>query len=471
VSLAAAAALTLVLQAPPARGFVHEAGVTFADRDGTRLALDLVRPRGDGPFPLMLCLHGGGWRQGDRREMLGVMEDWTRAGYAAATASYRLVPEATWPAQLDDAVAALAFLRTHAARFHLDKERVGATGFSAGAQLALLLGCDAARTSAAGGAVRAVVSYFAPTDMRGLEHAHDFGGEVVRALAAGKPLADLSPAAFVDAGDAPVLTLHGEDDRLVPPGQAEALHARLRGARVPNQLEIVRRAGHGWGGQKLERTQALALEFAGRYLRGGDLPLLAAEDFDGGTEAFELRAAAAFEIREESRRCLALARRSDYTPPVRSPTALAILHAPAVTDFVLDVDVRSTTAEYPHRDLCVVFGWQSPTRFYYAHLASKPDEHAHGVFLVDGRDRVNVAKSRDGGMRWDDAWHRVRVQRDAAMAVAVFVDDFATPVMTATDTTLASGRVGVGSFDDCGEFDALRLYGHPAPDTRPPAWR
>lgn len=461
--LAAAAVLSAVLQAPPAHDFVTESDVVFADRGGDTLALDLVRPSGDGPFPLMLCLHGGGWRQGDRREMRAIVVDWARAGFAAATSSYRLVPQATWPAQLDDALAALAFLRTHAARFHLDKERIGATGFSAGGQLALLLGFDAARTEAAGGPVRAVVSYFAPTDLRGLDRARGFAGQLVRAVAAGAPLADLSPVTFVDAGDAPILTLHGTDDPVVPAAQAETLHERLRAAHVPNRLELLEGAGHGWGGRQLARTQALARGFAARYLRGGDLPLLVAEDFDAGMEAFETWPAAAFEVRAEPRRCLALTRKSDYAPPVRSPTALAVLRAPPVADFVLDVDLRSTTREYPHRDLCIVFAWQSPTRFYYVHLASEPDDRAHGVFLVDGRDRVNVTTRRDGGMRWGDGWHRVRVQRSAANGVAVFAGDFVTPVMTATDTTLGAGRVGVGSFDDQGEFDALRLYGQAAP--------
>lgn len=433
--LASALVASLSLQNATANDFVVATDVVFAERGSQRLALDLVRPRGDGPFPTMLCLHGGGWRQGDRHEMLAIVEDWARAGYVAATASYRLVPEGTWPAPLDDCVAALAFLRANAARFHLDRGRIGATGFSAGGHLALLLGLDDERTAAAGGPVRLVVNYFGPTDLRMFAQAR---------------------------GPGPVLTLHGSDDRLVPVHQAEALHAHLRQAGVPNELSILDGRGHGWRGDDLRRTQAQARAFADLYMRAGALPLLVAEDFDGEASAVELFAPEAFVTRSAPRRCLALTGKSTYAPPVRSPTALAVLRAPRVTDFVLDVDVRSTTAEYGHRDLCVFFGYQSPTRFYYAHLATKPDDHAHGIFLVDDRDRVNIVRTRSAGMRWGDGWRRVRVRRDTASGdIEVFVDDFAEPILTAQDTTLTAGRVGVGSFDDLGEFAALRLYGRP----------
>lgn len=444
-----------------AQDFLEKRDLVFAEVDGQQLAMDLMLPRGDGLRPAILCLHGGGWNSGDRSHVRVVVQDWARAGYVAATASYRLSTTHTWPAQLEDVAGAVRFLRQEAKSFGIDPERIAATGFSAGGHLALMLGCDAARTASAGGAVRAVVNYFGPTDLRGLQQ---FGGAagVVRQLAGDQPFADLSPLVFVDAGDAPVITLHGRDDSLVPFRQAEALHGKLRRAGVPQRLELLDDAGHGWSGRRFVATQASARAFVDTYLRAGDLPLCYAADFAAGEPSLELIGGRAWRIVGEglgraSR--LVLGAKSAYVPTVRSPTALALVPEVDVGAFVLDVDARSTTAEYGHRDLVLVFGYQAPDRFYYAHLASKPDDRAHGVFLVNGADRVNITKTRDDGMRWRDGWHRLRVRRDAAGAIAVFADDFAEPKLTASDLTLPHGRVGVGSFDDCGEFDAVRVYG------------
>ena len=145
--------------------------------------------------------------------------------------------------------------------------------------------------------------------------------------------------------------------------------------------------------------------------------------------------------------------RGKRVPDVTTHPVISVAVKHASIDYELAEDPR-------HRDLCVVFGYQSPTRFYYVHLASTPDDRAHGVFLVDDADRVNITKTRNEGMRWGDVWHRVRVRRQVEDGtVEVFVDDFAAPAITAKDTTLGSGRVGFGSFDDCGAFDAVRLYG------------
>ena len=437
-----------------------ERDIVFAEPGGTRLALDVVRPAKGERLPAMLGLHGGGWSRGNRQNMHGIAADWAKAGYVAVTPSYRLVPKATWPAQLDDVVAALAFLRENAERFHLDPERIGATGFSAGGHLALMLGLDEARTAPAGGPVRVVVNYFGPTDMRDLEQFKQAGG-MVRALAGDAKFADLSPAAFVSVGDAPVITFQGTEDHLVHPRQAKALDVLLRKTSIATQLELLEGLGHGWSGKELIGTQATARAYAGRYLHA-DAPLLFATDFDADTDrgAFELFSETAWERHTDGRSVLALAKKSDYAPPHRSPTGLAVLREPVVGSFTLDVDARSTTAEYGHRDLVLVFGWQSPSRYYYAHLATKPDDRAHGVFLVSDADRTNIVQTKSEGVQWGDHWHRLRVRRDVASGkIEVFVDDFGTPVLTATDKTFGSGRVGFGSFDDLGEFDAVRLYG------------
>ena len=153
-------------------------------------------------------------------------------------------------------------------------------------------------------------------------------------------------------------------------------------------------------------------------------------------------------------------RTSDYAPPVRSPLNIALLDGHEAGDLQLDVLVRSTVADYDHRDVCLVFGYRDPSHFYYAHLAKKADEHANSIFIVDGKPRVSIASERTPGTDWDDGWHRLRVRREEASGkTEVFLDDLEKPVMRAEDRTFPRGRVGIGSFDDTADFAELRLRG------------
>jgi hypothetical protein len=148
---------------------------------------------------------------------------------------------------------------------------------------------------------------------------------------------------------------------------------------------------------------------------------------------------------------------STYAPPHRSPLAMALIGDALFDDFVLEVEVLQTGREYGHRDLCLFFGFESPARFYYAHLATTPDEHAHNVFLVDGADRRAIAPVAEKGVEWSDTWHLVRLSRIDGM-IRVFFDDMTTPVIEASDATLGAGRIGLGSFDDTGRFRNARVW-------------
>ncbi|MEM7305334.1 MAG: hypothetical protein AAF682_01625 [Planctomycetota bacterium] len=161
---------------------------------------------------------------------------------------------------------------------------------------------------------------------------------------------------------------------------------------------------------------------------------------------------------EGEREYLELAEGSGYRPPHRSPRSIALVTQYRYGDFVLDVDAQQIGREYGHRDLCLFFGYQSPERFYYVHLATEPDQNAHNVFLVDGADRRNLLAPQERGVDWGAGWHHLRLERDAEEGtVRVFFDDMVTPVLEARDTTLSWGRVGVGSFDDTGRFANLEL--------------
>ncbi len=149
-----------------------------------------------------------------------------------------------------------------------------------------------------------------------------------------------------------------------------------------------------------------------------------------------------------------------YTPPVRSPTQLAVLKEIAVTDFQLDVWVCATHPVYGHRDVCVYFGYVDPQQYYYVHLADQTDDRANQVFIVNRADRSKISRSTSAGTPWDDRSHHVRVRRNADTgSIEVFFDDMRQPVMTAEDRTFPSGRIGVGSFDDAADFHRVELRG------------
>ncbi len=184
------------------------------------------------------------------------------------------------------------------------------------------------------------------------------------------------------------------------------------------------------------------------------------DDFESGLARWEMTDAKAWEIVEldGGGHALGLLGASDYTPPVRSPLNIALVKESTFDSFELTVKMKQTGREYGHRDLCLFFGYQDPSHFYYVHLASKADEHANSIFLVNGLPRATIAETRTDGTMWDDAFHTVKVTRDSASGrIEVFFDDMSKPVMTATDKTFGAGRVGVGSFDDVGQFDDFRV--------------
>lgn len=169
---------------------------------------------------------------------------------------------------------------------------------------------------------------------------------------------------------------------------------------------------------------------------------------------------------------LELARQSQYQPPFRSPVNLALLPEVVGPEFVLQADLLQTGREYGHRDMCVVFGFQDPAHYYYIHLASAADDHAHNVFIVNGAARTRIARRTSTGVDWGtNRWHTVRVERRSNPAsLRVFFDDPAAPIMEAADNTFGAGFIGFGSFDDTGLIDNLRVWSSPAEPRPAPAF-
>ena len=153
-------------------------------------------------------------------------------------------------------------------------------------------------------------------------------------------------------------------------------------------------------------------------------------------------------------------KKSSYKPKVRSPYHIALLKEHRWMDFELNVDILSTHKDYNHRDVCLFFGYQSPSQFYYVHLGKKTDPHANQIFIVNNKARTKISTKTTDGTPWDDKWHKIRIRRDVESGkIEVFFDDMEKPWMTAEDKTFGWGQVGLGSFDDTADFANLKIVG------------
>lgn len=143
--------------------------------------------------------------------------------------------------------------------------------------------------------------------------------------------------------------------------------------------------------------------------------------------------------------------------PIRRPAEWAILRSAPFGSVEVRAEVRADApVSRMGRDVLIFFGYQSPTRFYYAHLSNETTAPHNGIFLVNDADRLRIDDSSAVPRLLDDQWHAVRLERNAATgAIRVYFDDVLT--LQASDTTLRSGRVGFGSFDDPAAFRAVRV--------------
>ncbi len=252
------------------RAFVE---VDYAQPEGFRpLSLDLRTPDA-AAAPLVVFFHGGGFLRGSRKVFTpGIptedsFERIVAAGFAVASCEYRLSGEVHFPAQLDDADAAIAWLTEHAAEYDIDPSRVVLWGVSAGATIAAL-------TALRRGDVRGVVDWFGPAELFAMAE-HDTGeapDETREARWIGGPAASLpdlaraaSPALQVHADAPPFHIAHGTDDAHVPIAQSELLADALASAGATAEFHRVPGARHFWQG--VDDTAPLldaALDFARR---------------------------------------------------------------------------------------------------------------------------------------------------------------------------------------------------------------
>jgi acetyl esterase/lipase len=239
------------------------ATVEYACPDGRALKLDVFAPSsGRDERTAVLLLHGGGWRRGDKAMVHPRAEALSSHGFACLAVEYRLAGEAPWPAQLDDVMAAIRWVRASADQLGIDPGRVVLEGFSAGGHLALMTALRAGRDESQ--SVAAVVAFFAPAHLYGrtegpiteadpaladiICHRRDDGAfpasMLLGADADGADAALVSPLHQVDGTFPPTMLVHGTDDQVLAPAGTRALYSALAGAGVITDLHMYSGQGH-----------------------------------------------------------------------------------------------------------------------------------------------------------------------------------------------------------------------------------
>jgi len=195
-----------------------------------------------------------------------------------------------------------------------------------------------------------------------------------------------------------------------------------------------------------------------------ELPFLGGYDFENGAEDLAPKVEESWQVAEEDGSMVYQLLAPGEFGEIRAPTAWSVLPAFPVGSFVFSGRLKChTDPEIAVRDMLVLFHYQDPTHFYYVHFAASSDEVHNIIGLVNGADRVKINREPpcESVFRLTDAgWHDFKVTFDSGTGeIQAFLDDMQTPILTASDTTLPHGLVGVGSFDDTGSFDDLMLWG------------
>ncbi len=261
---------------------IFEQGIAYTSPDGQPIALDLARPKeGAGPFPAVICIHGGGFRAGNREGYDNLIVRLAEKGYIAATVSYRLAPKNPFPAAVHDVKAAVRWLRANAEKYHVDPARIGVTGGSAGGHLAQFLGVtgDEPRFEGNGGnpgvssKVACVVNVYGPSDFTRSYGKSVDAAEVLPLFLGGNletarfPHVLASPLTWVSKGDAPTLIIHGTEDKYVAHEQSVWLFDALKAHDVEAGLLTIEGAGHGFKGADAETADKAMFAYFDEHLK------------------------------------------------------------------------------------------------------------------------------------------------------------------------------------------------------------
>jgi acetyl esterase/lipase len=259
--------------------------------------LDIYLPdEGDGPYPVIVSIHGGAFKSGDKGDgQVNAMLEGLRRGYAVVSINYRLSGEAIWPAQIQDVKAAIRWIRANSKQYKLHPEKIAAWGGSAGGHLSAITGTsgnvkeleDMSQGNAGQSSrIQAVVDWFGPTDFLKMDEqakeskvanpqVHSVPDSPESQLI-GKNLQDApdlvkaaNPETYISKDDPPFFIQHGFNDPLVAYPQsvnfAEKLEQTLGKEKVT--IELIPGTGHGGPAFQTEQNLNKVFAFLDKYLK------------------------------------------------------------------------------------------------------------------------------------------------------------------------------------------------------------
>lgn len=234
---------------------IKTADVTFKEVDGIKLGLDIYQPKGDRtPNPLILIIHGGYWKSGDKAVHVQQGVEFVELGYTVASVNYRLSAEHKFPAVIEDIYDAIKYLTEHADEYNIDPERIVTYGGSAGGHLSAFIGLAAntpGRSYNEGinpAAVKGIISLYGMHDLTlPIQREHPFTEQFIGKTYEKDPetYREASPISHVDRNDPPVLLVHGSLDGSVSVQNSDALSKKLEEVGVPYTFDRVEGWSHG----------------------------------------------------------------------------------------------------------------------------------------------------------------------------------------------------------------------------------
>ncbi len=278
-------------QAPQPRlpdGVKAHRDLAYVDGGHERQRLDLYLPeKADAALPVIIWVHGGGWQAGSKDQCPPLRVGYLERGYAVASIGYRLSSHAVFPAQIEDCKAAIRWLRAHAKEYHLDPQRFGVWGSSAGGHLVALIGTsgdvkefEVGPNLDQSSRVQAVCDWYGPTDFTvfvttpGYE-SHATASSPEAKLIGGAVMENKDKATrvnsitYVSKDDPAFLIMHGNKDPTVPINQSELLFEALKKAGVSAHFHTIHGAGHGGPGFSGQNIDEMVSGFFDERLKDG----------------------------------------------------------------------------------------------------------------------------------------------------------------------------------------------------------
>ncbi|MEN8187558.1 MAG: alpha/beta hydrolase [Bacteroidota bacterium] len=203
--------------------------IVYKTVDSKDLKLDIYHKKSiSTTTPLIIFIHGGSWKRGDKQEYWPYFISYSEKGYITATIQYRLSDTAKYPAQIDDIESAITWIKDNAEKYHIDKNKIVLVGGSAGGHLAMLTGYSKPHLS-----IKGIVNLYGPSDLT-TEYARNKDAVIKLMGQSFEKAPDLykkaSPIFYVSENTPPTLTFHGTLDELVPYQQSDNLDRIIKEA-------------------------------------------------------------------------------------------------------------------------------------------------------------------------------------------------------------------------------------------------